>query len=226
MDFDVLKEKWTEHDRKIDVSISLKRQFMRTSKMKRVQVPLLRFALFAGLGTLVGLIGLVILGQFIFEHWSEPRFALPAAVLDVWLIAHVAASSRIAAMALRIDYDKPVIVIQKQLDSLRVLRIRITQWALLTGQVVWWIPFLIVALKGFWNVDACKLFGAVLLQANVAAGLAIIPLAIWASRKFEDRLGGSPKIQWLMREVAGYNLNAAAGNLAKVFEFESETRDS
>jgi len=185
-----------------------------------------RLAFFTGLGGLIGLIGLVILGQFIYQHWAEPRFVLPAVVLQVWVIASLAASIRQIAMALQIDYDKPIALIQKQLESLRVLRIRITQWALLTGQVVWWIPFLIVALKGFWDVDAYKVFGTGFLLANIAVGLAIIPLAIWVSRKFGARMGRSPGMQRLMRELAGYNLNAATGFLATVSEFETETPES
>jgi hypothetical protein len=172
---------------------------------------------------LAGLAGLGLLGQFIYANWAEPRFALPAVVLHVWTIAMVAASLRPMAMALGIDYDQPVAKIQKQLEDLRVLRIRLTKWALLTGQLVWWIPFLIVALKGFLGVDAYRVFGAVYLLANVAFGLAVIPLAIWVSRKFGGRMGRSPVIQRLMRDVAGYNLNAATGFLATLAEFESET---
>ena len=226
MELDALKEKWAEHDRKLDVSIRLNRQLLMAANMNRVRSPLRRLAFFMGLGALIGLIGPVILGQFIYQHWAEPRFVLPAVVLHVWVIASLAASIRQIAMALQIDYDKPIALIQKQLESLRVLRIRITQWALLTGQVVWWIPFLIVALKGFWDVDAYKVFGTGFLLANIAVGLAIIPLAIWVSRKFGARMGRSPVMQRLMRELAGYNLNAATGFLAKVSEFETETRES
>lgn len=226
MELDALKEKWAEHDRKLDVSIRLNRQLLMAANMNRVRSPLRRLAFFVGLGALIGLIGPVILGQFMYQHWAEPRFVLPAVVLHVWVIANLAASIRQIAMALQIDYDKPIAVIQKQLESLRVLRIRITQWALLTGQVVWWIPFLIVALKGFWDVDAYKVFGTAFLLANLAVGLAIIPLAIWVSRKFGDRMGRSPVMQRLMRELAGYNLNAATGFLATLSEFENETRDS
>jgi hypothetical protein len=226
MELDALKEKWAEHDRKLDVSIRLNRQLLMAANMNRVRSPLRRLAFFMGLGALIGLIGPVIVGQFIYQHWAEPRFVLPAVVLHVWLIASLAASIRQIAMALQIDYDKPIALIQKQLESLRVLRIRITQWALLTGQVVWWIPFLMVALKGFWDVDAYKVFGTGFLLANIAVGLAIIPLAIWVSKKFGTRMGGSPVMQRLMRELAGYNLNAATGFLAKVSEFETETRES
>jgi hypothetical protein len=226
MELDALKEKWAEHDRKLDVSIRLNRQLLMAANMNRVRSPLRRLALFMGLGALIGLIGPVILGQFIYQHWAEPRFVLPAVVLHVWVIASMAASIRQIAMALEIDYAKPIALIQKQLESLRVLRIRITQWALLTGQVVWWIPFLIVALKGFWDVDAYKVLGTGFLLANIAVGLAIIPLAFWVSRKFGARMGRSPVMQRLMRELAGYNLNAATCFLATVSEFETETHES
>ncbi len=224
MELDALKEKWAEYDRKLDVSIRLNRQLLMAANMNRLRSPLRRFAFSVGLGGLIGLIGPVILGRFIYQHWAEPRFALPAVVLHLWVIASVAASIRQMAMALRIDYDQPIAVIQKQLESLRVLRIRVTQWALLTGQVVWWMPFLIVALKGLWDLDAYKLFGTAFLLTNLAVGLATIPLAIWASKKFGDRMGRSPIIQRLMRELAGYNLNAATARLATLSEFENETR--
>jgi hypothetical protein len=38
-------------------------------------------------------------------------------------------------------------------------------------------------------------------------------------------MGRSPKIQWLMKELAGYNLNVASDFLATLSEFEEEMRD-
>jgi hypothetical protein len=225
MDMDVLQAKWAEHDRKLEVSIRLNRQLLLATNMNRVRTPLRRFAFFVGLEAAVGLVLPAILGQFIYAHWTEPRFVLPAVALDVWAIANVAALFRQMVMALQIDYDKPIATIQAQLESLRVLRIRVTQWALLTGQLVWWVPFTIVALKGFWGVDAYQVFGGTVLMANVLFGLAIIPMAIWVTRKFGDRMGRSPVIQRLMRELAGYNLNAATRFLAALYEFEDESRD-
>src|ERR1039457_7285897 len=104
MELDALKEKWAEHDRKLDVSIRLNRQLLMAANMNRVRSPLRRLAFFVGLGALIGLIGPVILGQFIYQHWAEPRFVLPAVVLHVWVIANLAASIRQIAMALLIDY--------------------------------------------------------------------------------------------------------------------------
>src|SRR5580698_2985505 len=140
MELDLLKGKWAEYDRKLDVSIRLNRRLLMEANKGRLRSPLLRFAVLAGCGALVGLIGCVILGQFIYRHWAEPRFALPAVVLDVWVVATVAAAIRQMAIALSVDYGQPIAAIQRQLESLRLLRIRIIQRSLLTGQLVWWVP--------------------------------------------------------------------------------------
>lgn len=225
MDMDVMQAKWMEHDRKLETSIRLNRRLLMATNMNRVRTPLRLFAFLAGLEATLGLLLPVILGQFIYAHWAEPRFMLPAVVLDAWAIATVAALFREMVMALQIDYDQPIAGIQTQVESLRVLRIRVTQWSVLTGQLVWWVPFTIVSLEGFWGVDAYQVFGGTVLAVNVLLGLALIPMAIWVSRKFGERMGRSPVIQRLMGELAGYNLNAATRFLATLSEFENETRD-
>jgi hypothetical protein len=80
-------------------------------------------------------------------------------------------------------------------------------------------------LKGFWDVDAYKVLGNGFLIANVAIGVAVIPVAIWVSKKFGERMGSSPTMQWLMRELAGYNLSAATGFLRTLSEFKNEISD-
>jgi hypothetical protein len=219
MELDAMKARWVDYDRKLDLTVRLNRQLLVGTKIGRLRTPLRRFAILTGAGALFGLGVLVAVGNFVYEHRAEPRFALPGVVLQVWMIAMLAASVRMMAMAVRIDYEMPVAEIQKQIERLRALRIRVTQWALLTGQVVWWAPFLIVAMDAFWGVDSYKVLGAGFLVSNVAFGLALIPLAVWASRKFGTRADGSPAIRWLMRELGGYNLNAAQGFLEELKAF-------
>jgi len=225
MELDILKEKWAEQDRKLDTCIRLNQRLLVAVETHRWRTPLRLFALFSGMGAFMGLIPLMLLGQFIYAHWTEPRFALPAVALDVWVIAYVAASIRQMAMALQIDYNKPIVLIQKQIENLRALRLRVLRWALLTGQLVWWIPFLVVMLKGLWNVDAYKILSLRFLIVNLALGLALIPAAVWVSRKFGDRMDRSPAVQRLMRELAGYNITAASDRLASIAEFQQETND-
>ena len=221
VEMDDLRKTWAEYDRKLDTNIRLSRQLLMATHLNRVRSPMRRLAFFLGLESVIQFAVVVALGSFIYEHIAMVRFALPAAALDVFAIAILIAMIRQIAGALQIDYDKPIAIIQKQLEDLRVLRIRYIQGIFLVATLVW-TPLLIVVLKGFWGLDAYRLFGAAYLVANLLLGLAIIPLAIWLSKKFSDRMGCSPVIQRLMKDLAGYNLNAAAASLTQLSQFEDE----
>jgi hypothetical protein len=221
MELDELKQKWAEHDHKLEVNIRLTRQLLTATKMNRARSALQRLAVFVALESVVALAAIIVLGSFIGDHIAMVRFAVPAAALDLFEIASLILLIQQIRLALNIDYGSPVAAIQKQLESLRMLHIRHFQWTLLLAPLLW-TPLLIVALEGFLRVDAYKTVGAAYLLANLLFGLAIIPLAIWLSKKFGDRMDRSPKIQWLMKELAGYNLNAASDFLATLSEFEEE----
>ena len=223
VEMDDLRKTWAEYDRKLDTNIRLSRQLLVATNLNRVRSPLRRLAFFLGVESVIQFAVVVALGSFIYENMATPRFALAGAALDVFAIAILIAMIRQIAGALQIDYDKPIAVIQKQLGKLRVLRIRYIQGIFLVATLVW-TPLLIVALKGFWGLDAYRLFGTAYLVANVLVGVAIIPLAIWLSKKFGDRMGSSLMIQRFMRDLAGYNLNAATGSLATLAKFEEEAR--
>ncbi|MGA2738976.1 MAG: hypothetical protein ABSG65_16180 [Bryobacteraceae bacterium] len=225
VELDDLRKTWAEYDRKLDVNIRLSKQLLIATKLNRVRSPLRRLAFFLGLESVIQFAVVVALGSFIYEHIAMARFALPAAALDVFAIAILIAIIRQIVAALQIDYDQPIAIIQKQLEDLRVLRIRYIQGIFLVATLVW-TPLLIVALKGLWGLDAYRLLGTAYLVANLLVGLAIIPLAIWLSKKFAGRMGRAPMIQRFMKDLAGYNLNAAAGFLAALSEFEEEHRDN
>lgn len=221
LDLDEMKKQWAEHDRKLDESIRLNRQLLSTTNLNGARSAMQRMAAFLGLEAAVQLAVVVALGSFIYEHIAMVRFALPAAALDVFAIAILIALIRQIAGGLQIDYNKPIAVIQKQLGDLRVLRIRYIQGIFLVATLAW-TPLMIVTLEGFWGLDAYRLFGAAFLVSNLLVGLAIIPLALWLSKRFSDRMGRSPFVQRLMKDLAGYNLNAAAGFLATLSQFEDE----
>ena len=221
VEMDDLRKTWAEYDRKLDTDIRLSRQLLRATNLNRVRSPMRRLAFFLGLESIIQFAVVVALGNFIYEHIATMRFALPAAALDVGAIALLSSKMRQLTLVLQIDYDKPIAIIQKQLEDLRVLSIRCIQGIFLVATLAW-TPLLIVTLKGFLGLDAYRLFGVRYLVANLLVGLAIIP---WVSgcRRNSVRMGRSPFIQRLMKDLAGYNLNAAAGFLATLSEFEDET---
>jgi hypothetical protein len=225
IDLDAFQEKWAEQDRKLDASIRLNRRLLMAVNLNRLRSPMRRLAFFLGLESIIQVAVVVALGNFIYEHIATMRFALPAAALDVFAIAILSSMIRQIAGALQIDYDKPIAIIQKQLEDLRVLSIRCIQGIFLVATVAW-TPLLIVTLKGFLGLDAYRLFGAPYLVANLLVGLAIIPVAVWLSKRFSSRMNRSPVMQRLMKDLAGYNLNVATDFLATLSEFQDEKRDN
>jgi hypothetical protein len=221
MELDKLKEQWADYDRKLDENLRLNWQLLKTMKLSRVKSALQRLAVLLALESVLWFAGIVVLGLFISRHITMMRFALPAALLDLFVIANFAALIAQIASVLRIDYDRPIADIQKQLEALRVLRIRYIQASVVGGFVVW-VPFVVVLFKGFFGLDAYHLFHTAWLITNVLFGLAVLVLAIWMSKKFSERMSRYPKIQRFMRNLAGQNIKIANEFLAKLSEFEKQ----
>jgi hypothetical protein len=99
------------------------------------------------------------------------------------------------------------------------LRIRYTQ-AIFLITMLNWAPMFIVLMQTFLGVDVYRVFGITWLVVNVAIGLAILAIGIWLARTFGPRFAGTAFAQRFLRDLAGYNLNAASGFLAALAEFE------
>jgi hypothetical protein len=217
-DLDEMKEVWTANDKKLDESIRLNRELLNAATLSKAHSATQRMRWALGLEAVVWFAMIVSLGSFISHHAGTLRLSLSAAALDIYAIAMLAATVRQIVALRKIDYSRPVTAIQKQLEMLRVMRIRITQRALLGGTVVW-APFLIVVARAFLGLD---ILNSLWLWVNVAFGLCLIPLAAWLSKVFGERMGRFPFIQRVMNDLAGRNLNAASEFISKLSEFEAE----
>ena len=124
MELDELKQKWAEHDRKLEVNIRLTRQLLSATKMNRARSALQRLAVFLALESVVALALIIVLGSFIGDHIAMVRFVVPAAALDLFEIATLIVLIQQIRLALYIEYSRRVAAIQKQLESLRMLHIR------------------------------------------------------------------------------------------------------
>jgi len=221
MELDELKEKWAEHDRKLDESIRLNRQLLRETYTGRAKFALWRLAGMLALGSILILAVIVALGRFIAANWSAPRFAIPAIALDVMAIAALATLIAQMGLALAIDYSQPIALIQKRLEALRKLRIRYSQAIFLTMTLTW-VPIFIIVMKAALGVDVYRTFDNTWIVVNVGFGLAVLAIGFWLSRRFGNRLSNSAFGQRFLRDIAGYNLNAASKFLATLADFEED----
>jgi hypothetical protein len=221
MDLDDLKQRWEDQDRKLDAILRLNTRLLQAPALSKAETAMRRLSRLLQVELLLNFGMTLVLGSFLGDHGTEARFLIPAVVLDLCVILHVVAGIHQLIALGKIDYSAPVLMIQKRMESLRAQRLRATMLTLLVAPLLW-TPLLIVALKGLLGIDAYATLPGDWLAANLLFGLAVIPLAIWMSRRYADRMAGSPLVQRLMRDLAGYNLSAAAGFLSSLERFEEE----
>jgi hypothetical protein len=229
LELDVLKAKWTDNDRRLDACLRLNRQLLREAYTRRARRALWRLGAMLAVGSFSLLAVIVSLGAFMGKYGSMPRFLWPAVALDMFAIAALVGLNAQIGLALNVDYNRPIAIIQKRLEALRKFRLRYSQAICLTMTLTW-APLVIVALKGFFGVDAYRLFGTTWIVWNALFGLAfavaLILLWIWLSKKHGGRISDSAFGRRFMRDIGGYNLNAAADFLATLAKFEEEKGDS
>jgi predicted permease len=211
-DLDEYKAKWAEHDKKLDEILLLNRRMLETAKLNKSRSALRRMKLFAGLETAGWLAIVMWLGSFIYSHWGAWRMVAMGVACDLYAISMMAGTIRVVAEAQQVDYDGPVAAIQKQLEKLRMVRIRLTQWGVLAG-VVMWAPFAVVVVN--------TLFSAAWLAANVLFGMALALLLYQLSKRCNGRLQRAPFIQRMMRDIGGHSLAAAEGYIGDLAKWQA-----
>ena len=216
---DELRTAWEEHDRKLDESLRLNREVIKVQSLNRLRSPLRRFTGLLWFELVASTASLFLIGNFLAVHITQTRFVWPTGLLDAWLIFGAASSVRQLVEVSRINFDGPVIAIQQQLAELRLQRIRTFRIALLTGQIVWGIPFLIVLLQMVWRIDTYEFLSPTFVIACLAVGVAVIPLAIWFTKAFGRRLGASALLRGLSNEITGRSLIEATNCLKTLRDY-------
>ncbi len=220
-EFEELKANWVEHSRRLEEGLRLNREILRAARLNSVESKLRRESVYAGCEAGLWLLIVVAVGSFIAGHIGTPSLAVSAVLADAMSIGMAILLIRRMVGALRMDYSQPIAVIQKQVEALRMLRIRAIKWGLLCGTLLW-LPWMAIVLRVFLDVNIYRGADVPWLISNVLFGLALLLAAIGASKKYADRMDRSPFIQRLMKDLAGTNLNAAERFLARLREFERE----
>lgn len=221
MSLDDMKQLWENQDQKLDAVLRLNTRLLQAPVLSKAESATQRLSWLLGIEILLNLLAALWLGSFLWDHAGETRFLLPAAMLHLGVITLLGAGIHQRVAIGSLDYSAPIVEIQKRMESLRAQRLRATMLTLLAAPLAW-TPLLIVALKGLLGLDAYAIFPARYLIANGLFGLAVIPLAIWISRRYADRMERSPLVRRLLRDMAGYNLNAATESLSSLARFEAE----
>lgn len=221
IDFETLQARWSAHDARLDEVLRINRKLVRAIEQGQVRTSLQRFGWSLWIQIGVNAIAAIALGMFMAQHYAEPRFLAPAAALHFYVVIALVTAVRQLVMLGRIDHDWPVTEVQLRLEALRAFRIRVTIGIMLSAMLLW-VPVYIVLLEGVFGVSVYDWLPVWFLVLNISVGAILIPVALWASRRYADALGAQPVVQKVMRDLAGKSLNDARDQLDALTAFERE----
>lgn len=223
MTLDDLRTEWRTRDEVLQAKLSQQTVLLRDAMAERHLERLRRRGAMSPFALAIWIAFLIGFGAFTASNWGRWEFFIPGLLLQIWTVA-MGALTFIEHDRLRaVDFSAPVLDIQKRLAALQAERARAFQWAFLTGQVLWWIPFVIVLFRGLFGVDLYRVsaFMPQFMAVNVAVGLAAIPVLLWLARAIGPRLANTRAGRSLLDGVTGRDLAEARAFAARLARFEA-----
>jgi hypothetical protein len=217
-----LRDEWAGQSRRLDERLRVTSGILRDEWIERHRERVRKATQFGAFNMAVWIATLALLGYFLAHHAGEPMLFASALALYLWVIATGVAGLRQRHELEKLDYSQPLVRLQAQVEALRLARIRTFNWSFLTGQIVWWIPFVAVvfaALTGFDLYSSSKF--TTFAAWNIAGGIAFIPLAIWLSRRYGERLSKNSAVRYFADSIAGRDIAEARAYLEKLRRFDS-----
>jgi hypothetical protein len=225
MDLEELERRWQAHDRTLERVLSLNTKVVRALGGGQARTALERLARVILVELAVDAVAVLWLGSRVGDRLGQPRFGLPALALLLTAVTLVADHARqlVRVRAIAVAADRAIVDMQRQLDRLRLQRARAARFILLASPLLW-TPLLIVGLDAL-GVDAYRALGARYLLANVAFGLAAIPLGLWLANVYSGKALRSPALRSFVRDLSGRSLAAAEAAIGRLATFERDSTD-
>ncbi|MCH8619782.1 hypothetical protein [Undibacterium sp. TS12] len=219
MDLELLRAEWKARDQNLEQAVRMNTQMLKLSLMEQHRRDIKKWGLVDKYEIVAGIPVFIYLIWFLSHYITRLEFALPAFALLAWTIAMplLSHSQRHALQAM--DFGQPVTIVQKQLMILKSRRLALLKWAFLLGQVVWFIPFLLVFFKGMFGVDLYQKTDH-FIGPSLLFSVLFIPLAIAVSRLLSGRLNRSPGFQAFTDTLAGEDFKKTRAFLTKIAQFE------
>lgn len=171
---------------------------------------------------LLGFVTALCAGGFLWDNLAKigqaPLGALPAVLLDACGIVTIGLSIWQLVTISEIDYANPIVESQRQLTSLRKLRVRATQWMLLLG-IPLWIILPIFAGQALIGYDLWRSVSGPWILANLVFGAAFAGAVVFAARNYGDRWPVFGKIE---ASFAGTEIAKAEVFLDEIARFSAE----
>jgi hypothetical protein len=217
-----LRREWNEHGRRLEESLRMTSHLLRDEWAERQRERIRKTRSLGPFNMAVWIATLALLGLFLARHVHDPSLFVTALAIDLWVVATGVAGLRQQHALANLDFGLPLVELQSRIEALRIARIRTFNVAFLTGQIVWWIPFAVVVFAALFGVNLYRFEEFRAFAAwNLAFGVAVIPAAVWVSRRYGERLSRTSVVRRVADSIAGRDIAAARDYLEKLRRFEA-----
>ncbi len=120
-----LRDEWAQRTRHLDERLGLAASLLRDDWMERNRERIRRSPAFGAFEVIVWIATLVMLGggHFLASHFGQPALFATALVMDAWVIAMGVAALRQQQAWRGLDYGRPVVELQADVEAIRIARI-------------------------------------------------------------------------------------------------------
>lgn len=215
---DDLKTAWQALDRKLERQHTLALHQFKETKVANLRGGFRPLVIGQIIQATIGLMLSLFAGSFWFDHIGQPHLMVYGLVLHAFAVMMMAFGIRNLVLIHAIDYDAPVLAIQKQLAELRAWRLREGFWSAVVGCLIW-VPGLLIV---FYLMGAdLWVHKPEVIYWNVASGFICLGIAFgifwWSRRPGQERLA-----KYLRDSSAGKSVTRAQEMLAEVERFERD----
>jgi hypothetical protein len=159
-------------------------------------------------------------GSFIGAHFFEARFLVPGLALHLWFIAVLVVAINRFVRKAAIQYDAPVLTLQRQIETLQAFTLRALRVTFVSALIVWGAPLWIVLARGLAGWDVYAWPGATVLLEVLGTTVALALLTVGICAYCAPRIERMPWLRRLARDLAGHNLRVAQKRLAQIARME------
>ena len=130
---DNIKTEWMARDRQLETQLRMNTLMLRETLVDKNSAKLGSATTGNVFQILFTFPFLAFFGWFIARHLELPAFLLPAVLLQVWTVAMLALSIHQRSQVRSLDYGRPVLGLQRQIELIKISRLNTFKWAFLTG---------------------------------------------------------------------------------------------
>ena len=221
IDENEMKRAWAIHGANLERSLAINERLLRETLLQKLKIALVPFIMWRALEVAIGLGTIVAIMSVLAAHVAEPRYAIVAGGLAVFIVWVTALCAYVLVRSVTLDYGDPVTTLQRSVERIRLAEYRALKWAVLGG-VVGWLPGALVLFEALTGVDALARVELGWLIANLVFGLVCLGLGLALSRRYVERSDLGPRAHRLVEALSGQGVRSAASYLAELASFERE----